>query len=150
MSFAHRALYICDANPSLQTQLFPTSIDIKLDVGKVQSDYLPPLDTNLNEEQYEACRKIVHLRRVSSSLKRKLPMYIIFGPPGTGKTKTLVASILEIHRDSPSTRILVTAPSDAAADVIAKRLVQYYNSDELFRLNWWQRMPASLSAELLS
>lgn len=74
---------------------------------------------------------------------------MIFGPPGTGKTKTLVASVLELHRDSPSARILITAPSDAAADVIAKRLVQHYSPNELFRLNWWQRTSASLPNELI-
>ncbi len=47
---------------------------------------------------------------------------IVHGPPGTGKTTTLVAAIQQlVKRESP---ILVTAPSNAATDLLTEKLAQ--------------------------
>lgn len=48
---------------------------------------------------------------------------------------------------SPTCRILVCAPSDAAADVLAMRLP---DTMKVFRLNWWQRLQTSLPLKLVS
>lgn len=54
-------------------------------------------------------------------------------PIGTGKTRTLVAAILEIIRSSEN-YILVCCNSNSACDEITERLVDRLNKDEIFRI----------------
>ncbi|RDB30431.1 putative helicase MOV-10 [Hypsizygus marmoreus] len=58
--------------------------------------------------------------------------FVIFGPPGTGKTITMVEAIKQVLRANPNARILACAPSNSAADLIAQRLSDL-NTNELFR-----------------
>ncbi|CAK9797532.1 Putative helicase mov-10-B.1 [Anthophora plagiata] len=60
--------------------------------------------------------------------------YILFGPPGTGKTTTLVESICQIRKHDKSKHILVCASSNTAADEIAKRLLLILPSKDIFRM----------------
>lgn len=100
----------------------------------------------VNEEQGSAVIDIIH------KLHGNLP-YLIFGPFGTGKSLTIVESILQVIINNPQAKILVCAPSDAACDVLAKRIYPLLRSldhpSELLRINWWARKLASLPAELL-
>eukprot|EP00519_Triparma_laevis_P005444 CAMPEP_0182498328 /NCGR_PEP_ID=MMETSP1321-20130603/6554_1 /TAXON_ID=91990 /ORGANISM="Bolidomonas sp., Strain RCC1657" /LENGTH=868 /DNA_ID=CAMNT_0024702369 /DNA_START=322 /DNA_END=2928 /DNA_ORIENTATION=- len=104
----------------------------------------------LNREQRNAIYDIFY------NLNGPVP-YILFGPPGTGKTLTFVESILQLAlrpaNEDARVKILVCAPSDAAADVIAIRLkkyVQVRHRTNLIRLNHFQRKASSLPVELLS
>ena len=64
----------------------------------------------LNESQNEALKSICSAEDVA----------IVHGPPGTGKTTTLVESVLEVLRLEK--QIMVCAPSNAATDHLAKCL----------------------------
>ncbi|MFD2515776.1 AAA domain-containing protein [Pontibacter locisalis] len=70
---------------------------------------MDPIPT-LNPSQNEAVQKIVQAKDVA----------IIHGPPGTGKTTTLVQAILKTLETQK--RLLVTAPSNTAVDLLTEKL----------------------------
>ncbi|KAH6909394.1 RNA helicase [Coprinopsis sp. MPI-PUGE-AT-0042] len=80
-----------------------------------------------NERQARAVRSIVKLPSGS-------PPFIVFGPPGTGKTITIVEAMRQLLQKNPQTRILACAPSNSAADLIAERLCGALGTDALFRM----------------
>ncbi|GBE89135.1 P-loop containing nucleoside triphosphate hydrolase protein [Sparassis crispa] len=61
------------------------------------------------------------------------PPFVVFGPPGTGKTITIVEAIMQLINHNPQARILACAPSNSAADLIASRLINKLSNAELFR-----------------
>ncbi|XP_075784107.1 RNA helicase Mov10l1 isoform X1 [Pelodiscus sinensis] len=61
------------------------------------------------------------VKRILSGECRPAP-YVLFGPPGTGKTVTIIETILQVHYTLPDSRILVCAPSNSATDLICLRL----------------------------
>lgn len=66
----------------------------------------------LNPSQNDAIQKVTECQEVS----------IIHGPPGTGKTTTLVEAVIEtLERE---TQVLVCAPSNAAVDWISEQLMR--------------------------
>ena len=78
-----------------------------------------------------------------------VPM-IISGPPGTGKTKTIVETVVQLCRDKNfSGSILVCAPSDQAADTLALRLKPNLTVESLLRLQDYSRTFAEVPEALL-
>ncbi|MEL6635963.1 MAG: AAA domain-containing protein [Bacteroidota bacterium] len=76
-----------------------------------QEGKVPPVfDALLNDAQKLAVGNILAARDVA----------IVHGPPGTGKTTTLVSAIRELCARESS--VLVTAPSNAAVDLLSERL----------------------------
>lgn len=76
--------------------------------------------------------------------------YLISGPPGTGKTKTVVETVSQLLK-APSRvtpHLLVCAPSDAAADTLLVRLSEHLRPQDLLRLNGWTRMPSEVPGEV--
>ncbi|KAG6902934.1 hypothetical protein C0995_009326 [Termitomyces sp. Mi166 len=61
--------------------------------------------------------------------------YLISGPPGTGKTRTVVETVLQILRLQPEACILLCAPSNPATDTLVLRLRPFLQPHEMLRLN---------------
>lgn len=59
--------------------------------------------------------------------------FVVFGPPGTGKTTTLVEAVLQIFKMKPGSKILVTCQSNSACDVIGTRLLKFLSRSKIFR-----------------
>ena len=68
--------------------------------------------TELNDSQREAVREILGASHLS----------LIHGPPGTGKTTTLVAAVGELVKSEHA--ILFCAPSNSAADLVTLRMAE--------------------------
>ncbi|MFC6999649.1 AAA domain-containing protein [Rufibacter roseus] len=68
---------------------------------------------SLNQSQNEAVKNIVQAKDVA----------IIHGPPGTGKTTTLVQAIIKTL-ESGERKLLVTAPSNTAVDLLTEKLAE--------------------------
>ncbi len=67
----------------------------------------------LNDSQLEAVRHVISAQDVA----------IIHGPPGTGKTTTLVQAIMETIRRER--HVLVCAPSNTAVDLLTEKLAEH-------------------------
>ena len=76
-----------------------------------QKEVIPLTLPDLNFSQVLACQKIASAE----------DMAVVHGPPGTGKTTTLIAAIEQAV--IAQQRILVCAPSNAAVDLLVEKLV---------------------------
>ncbi|XP_026220713.1 RNA helicase Mov10l1 isoform X2 [Anabas testudineus] len=104
---------------SISIDMKSKATQTKVSDGRLPSKPIPTkgqfFNPDLNPPQREA------VKRILAGECRPIP-YVLFGPPGTGKTITLIESILQIYHFLPSSRVLVCTPSNSAADLICIRL----------------------------
>lgn len=91
-----------------QSSPTPLPADIDEAIGK-----LDWITENLNDSQKDAIRFAIASREVA----------LVHGPPGTGKTHTLIELILQLLKKD--LRILVCGPSNISVDNIAERLAPH-------------------------
>jgi helicase MOV-10 len=75
--------------------------------------------------------------------------FLISGPPGTGKTKTVIEAILQLVGTTENVHILACAPNPSAADTIALRLYPHFKPGEMYRINDITRSFTEVPDELL-
>ncbi|KAJ8258035.1 hypothetical protein GJAV_G00192420 [Gymnothorax javanicus] len=140
LKLQHRAVALAVQN-LMEKVLFPTGCH-------PQNEELPALrlfDRKLeqNPEQYGAVQCIV------AGVSKPAP-YLIFGPPGTGKTVTVVEAIKQVHKMSSSAHILACAPSNSAADLLCERTLQNgVDHRHIYRLYAESRDPREVPESLL-
>lgn len=115
---------------TIVNQLFPSHTDIPFEKAKyhIKCEF----DQDLNQEQRKACDDILNNNH------GYIP-YIIFGPPGTGKTKIIVEIVkVCLHSSNYKKRILLCSPSNTASDILTQRLKDFCEKYkvEIFRLNY--------------
>ncbi|TCD60518.1 hypothetical protein EIP91_009945 [Steccherinum ochraceum] len=109
--------------------LFPKPGQVLLPTAPSPNVILPHIINPLiaeNAPQLQAVASICALPAGSAP-------FIVFGPPGTGKTVTIVEAILQVLRTNPKAKVIACAPSNSAADLVASRL-RNLGPDKLFRL----------------
>nr|XP_061802711.1 putative helicase mov-10-B.2 [Nerophis lumbriciformis] len=95
-----------------------------------------------NPEQMQAVRHIV------AGTSKPAP-YLVFGPPGTGKTITLVEAIKQIDKLESDCHILACAPSNSAVDVLCSRILKDHgNKSKVYRMFASNRDPQSVSEDI--
>ncbi|XP_048877491.1 putative helicase mov-10-B.1 isoform X2 [Brienomyrus brachyistius] len=139
----HRAVNLAGKH-TLGLVLFPGGLG---NMENREEPNLPKLslydkDLAKNREQYAAVQCIV------SGASRPAP-YVVFGPPGTGKTVTIVEAIKQVWKLNPQACVLACAPSNSASDHLCECVRKHIDSDSMFRLYAPSRDPRSVQTALL-
>lgn len=93
-------------------------------VQRNQSSHAPYTSSVLNEQQIAAVQSIL-------MMNGDLP-FVLFGPPGTGKTKTLVAAAEALSKRG--NKIMVCAQSNSMCDELALRLLKALPKKQVIRI----------------
>ncbi|XP_048065716.1 putative helicase mov-10-B.1 isoform X1 [Megalobrama amblycephala] len=130
----HRAVHMA-VQHNLRDVLFPVG---SRTVTPVSPSALRLFDQQLekNNEQKTAVCNIV------AGTSKPAP-YLVFGPPGTGKTVTIVEAIKQVEKNIPNAYILACAPSNSAADQLCEKLIasRHVDARKIYRLYASSRNP---------
>ncbi|KAK2898645.1 hypothetical protein Q8A67_010063 [Cirrhinus molitorella] len=137
LKLQHRAVHLA-VQHDLEDVLFP--------VGTKSMTLAPPpvlrlFDQKLdkNPEQKTAVCNIV------AGTSKPAP-YLVFGPPGTGKTVTIVEAIKQVEKNIPDAYILACAPSNSAADQLCEKLIasEHVDARKIYRIYASSRNPKEI------
>ena len=126
---AHEGFDLTSEDNWMRSMLFPETSDgyYQKKLNKATID-LNRHDSMLNYEQMRAIDTVLHVSY------GPVP-FVISGPPGTGKTKTIVELAVQLISKDRAAHLLVCAPSESAADTLIQRLSKHLKRSELLRIN---------------
>ena len=128
------------------TMLLPSFAHVEECLEANRGREVPPTlnfaNRSLNLEQQSA---IVNIIRGAC---RPLPN-IVWGPPGTGKSTTIVETVYQLARHASKPNILLVAPSNDATDLLVEKLSSYFPPSEMRRLLAFSRSLEHLSAAVV-
>ena len=84
---------------------------------------------HLNDEQRKVVLDVLRGDAERGGRGRGVSPYCVLGPPGTGKTVTVVAAAAAALASDPRARVLLVAPAAFAADVVCSRLCEFMRAD---------------------
>ena len=97
----------------------------------------PKVKVSMNNLLFEDKSLSIQQKKIVSDVvnfQYKGSPYLIVGPFGSGKTTTLVESIIQIVKNIENARILVVTLTNSAANVLLDKLVEkHFSPDELYR-----------------
>ncbi|XP_077429525.1 putative helicase mov-10-B.1 [Vanacampus margaritifer] len=126
----------------LETVLFPpASLSSKKEANVPElSFYDRQLEANTEQK-----KAICHIVAGTS----KPAPYLVFGPPGTGKTITLVEAIKQIDKLHKDCHILACAPSNSAVDLLCSRILHGHgNKSKVYRMYASSRDPQCVPEDI--
>lgn len=126
----------------IRTMLFPVASDGTIQTKLRKIPHQDLFDSAINWEQAQSIMSICEHNYGN------IP-YLISGPPGTGKTKTIVETAMQLLLNDITDHILICAPSESAADTLALRLKRYFDPNQLLRLNGPWRADNEVPRELM-
>uniref|UniRef100_A0A096M4W4 RNA helicase n=1 Tax=Poecilia formosa TaxID=48698 RepID=A0A096M4W4_POEFO len=129
----HRAAEFARTH-KLSSVLFPAAPPMPREKPDLPTLKLFDYQLEKNPEQYQAVQHIV------AGSSRPAP-YLVFGPPGTGKTVTLVEAIKQIEKTQTFCHILACAPSNSAADLLCSKIREHVDEHKVYRVYASSRDP---------
>ncbi len=109
-----------------------------------EAKYIPPQESQLNQSFSSLNffdENLNQSQRNAINFAINSPISIIHGPPGTGKTYTLIELIRQLVQNGQ--RVLVCGPSNISVDTILERLNGKLPGDQLLRIGHPARLLSS-------
>ncbi|KAF4337269.1 NAM7-nonsense-mediated mRNA decay [Fusarium beomiforme] len=85
------------------------------------------------EHAYSRIERLNESQNRAIQLALNSPLLCLWGPPGTGKTETIVEMICALQTANEKARVLVTAPTHNAVDNVMRRYIQRLDKQPLTR-----------------
>nr|CBN80761.1 Putative helicase mov-10-A [Dicentrarchus labrax] len=139
LKMKHRAVDLA-AKHQLEEVLFPS--------GAAAANLVMPKFRMFNRQLENNPQQQAAVQRIIAGSSKPAP-HLVFGPPGTGKTITLVEAMNQVSRADPSAHILACAPSNSACDLLCERLMVHMERHQVYRLYASSRDPNTVPKDLL-
>ena len=108
----------------------------------------PPSDGSLLPVGYTAKPNLNASQNAAVNASLLHPLTCLWGPPGTGKTYTIVEIIKQLQASPGKRRILVTAPTHNAVDNVMRKYLAEVESITGGQLDTAERVPIRVSTEV--